>query len=59
VLQVLQSKQRGTYLTNKSRSTVNDVVIGVTKSKVEDMACAVAAPDASPPTAVFFLAFAP
>jgi len=52
VLQVLQSKQRGTYLTNKSCSTVNDVVIGVTKSKLEDMACAVAAPDASPSATV-------
>ena len=49
---MLQSKQRGTYLTNKSRSTVNDVVIGVTKSKLEDMACAVAAPDASPSATV-------
>jgi len=49
---VLQSKQRGTYLTNKSCSTVNDVVIGVTKSKLEDMACAVAAPDASPSATV-------
>jgi len=52
VLQVLQSKQRGTYLTNKSCSTVNDVVIGVTKSKLEDMACAVAARDASPSATV-------
>ena len=49
---MLQSKQRGTYLTNKSCSTVNDVVIGVTKSKLEDMACAVAAPDASPSATV-------
>ena len=60
---MLQGKQRGTYLAEQSTGTTTYIIVAISvechiriaKMKLDDMACSVAATDASPPAAVLSL----
>jgi hypothetical protein len=52
MLQMFQGKKSRTYLADQT--CTRGILLLVTEKKLEDMAGPVAAPDASPPAAVFF-----